>query len=464
MNAPDTGLRLLGEARAGRAGLWWRATTAGGDGRGVLLLDPSAVAVPGVIDRVVSTVVAIRDRPGVLPIADLVTDAGRTWLITAPATPILAELLAAPDLDPAAALAVAAGTGGALAGLHRAGLGHGAFGADTVVVDPAGTVSLIEVGLVPALWGTAVPPAADGAAWAALARTLAGRLAGGPVADLLHHCAGLAESTGPAESPGLERALRALDSGAASLGLGVARREWLMAAAAAAAGRPTGGTAPAPAPDAGARTLLPLPAAGPDRGPDAGPDGRAGDDPADALTRLGRRAAASGLRAAPPGRAGLRFGPGVDAAGRAPAWRAGGSRRRRRRRDRLRALASGLLTLAVLAGVGGYLWWQRQNPLQVTAVVVAPAQPPGEECDVTVDVVGTVQTNGRGGTVTYQWIRSDGEMSAVLDQTVPDGSASTQVHLFWAFSGQGRYQAVATLKVLAPTPMQASGEFTYACG
>jgi hypothetical protein len=447
-------------------------------------------------------VVATRGLPGVLPIADLVSDSGRVWLITAvPAAPTVAELLAGSSLDArssldaAAGLAIAADTGQALAELHRAGQVHGGFGPETAVVQPSGPVCLIEAGLVPALRGAPVPPAVDASAWAALARTLAGRLAAGPVAELLHRCAGIAESTD------LGIALDTLRSGAASPGIPGPRREHLTAAARAASGpavstgRPAGSAWPAPG--AGAQTLLPLGSGGsggnlagrPAGGLGWGPGGRAGDgsvggpgggagdgsvggpgggpggDPAEAATRLGRRSAAGGGGRVAAERANLRFGPGVGAANRPPAWQAGQSRQhRRRRRGRLPALASGLLTLALLAGVGGYLWWERQNPLVVTAAVVAPAQLPGDQCDVTVDVVGTVQTNGRGGTVTYQWIRSDGETSAVLDQSVPDGNASTQVHLFWSFSGQGRYQATATLKILAPTPIEASGEFTYACG
>lgn len=480
MNAFDSsGLRLAGDPRPGRTGHWWRATTADGGARGALLLDQSALTAPGAADRIVSTVVATRGLPGVLPIADLVSDSGRVWLITAvPAAPTVAELLAGSGLDAAAGLAIAADTGYALAELHRAGQVHGGFGPETAVVQPSGPVCLIEAGLVPALRGAPVPPAVDASAWAVLARTLAERLAAGPVAELLHRCAGIAESTG------LGIALDTLRSGAASPGVPGPRRERLTAAAGAASGpavstgRPAGGVWPAPG--AGAQTLLPLGSGGSGGdlagrlGGGPGPGGGAGDggsgggpggDPAEAATRLGRRSAAGGGGRVAAERADLRFGPGVGAANRPPAWPAGQSRQhRRRRRGRLRALASGLLTLALLAGVGGYLWWERQNPLVVTAAVVAPAEPPGDQCDVTVDVVGTVQTNGRGGTVTYQWIRSDGETSAVLDQSVPDGNASTQVHLFWSFSGQGRYQATATLKILAPTPIEASGEFTYACG
>jgi hypothetical protein len=504
-----SGLRLQGDARSGRTGQWWRATTSGGDERGALMLDPSALTTPGAVDRVVSMVVATRGRPGVLPIADLVSDSGRVWLITAvPAAPTLAELLTRSGLDTAAALTVAADCGTALARLHEAGLVHGALGPDTVVVGASGTISLIEVGLVPALRNTPVPPGVDGSAWAALARTLAGATAGARAAELLRRCAGVAESSD------LGAALRALGSGAASLGVNVPQRGRLATAVAAVATHPAGTASTTPAPDivaqtmapaAGAQTLLSLQGGGSRTGstgspggvpggvpgggsggvPGGGSGGRAGGragpgdgvtggsgatpgapsgaGPAEAATRLGRRAAGGGGRqGAPPERANLRFGPGV--VNRPPAWRVSESRkRRRRRRGRRRAIASGLVTLGLLAGVGGYLWWQRQNPLEVTAAVVAPAQPPGDQCDVTVDVVGTVQTNGRRGTITYQWIRSDGEASAVLDQSVPDGDASTQVHLFWTFSGEGSYRATATLKILAPTPMETSGEFTYAC-
>jgi len=186
-------------------------------------------------------------------------------------------------------------------------------------------------------------------------------------------------------------------------------------------------------------------------------------DSADEVTRLGQRVRGRGdAREEVPAR--LRFGPGVGAVG-GPATRpVARGRRRRPRRGRLRALASGLVTLILVGVVAAYLWRQHENPLVVTAAVVAPAEDPGDRCDLTVDVVGTIQTNGRPGTVTYQWIRSDGETSAVLDQSVPAGRSSTQEHLFWSFSGQGRYDATATLKILAPTPLEATGQFAYACG
>jgi len=122
------------------------------------------------------------------------------------------------------------------------------------------------------------------------------------------------------------------------------------------------------------------------------------------------------------------------------------------------------VTLALAAGVAGVFWYRQRNPLVVTAVAVAPAEPPGSRCDITIDVVGTVQTNGRAGTFSYQWVRSDGQTSAVLDQSLPRGAAAVEVHLYWSFSGRGTLPVTATLKILAPSPVEATGAFTYACG
>jgi len=401
------------------------------------------IATPGAVDRVVAAVVATRGRPGVLPVADLVSDAGQVWLITkAPAVPTVADLLGN-GLDAAAALTIARDTGAALADLHQAGLVHGAFGPDTGVVGAAGQVWLSEAGLVPALQNVPVPPSLDTYAWAALARTLAGRVGDHPAVDLLHRCAGTAEREG------LAAAVSLLDDGAAALRVQLPERTRLAAAAAARA-------------DTGTAT-----SAGTGAGADAGADTVREEpvpDPADQETQLGQRARGRGRsREAVPAR--LRFGPGVGTAAPPPTWQAASKRRRRRpRRGRLRALVSGLVTLALAGGVAAYLWRQQADPLVVTGAVVAPAEDPGDQCDLTVDVVGTIQTNGQPGTITYQWIRSDGETSAVLDQSVPAGRFSTQVHLFWSFSGQGRYDATATLRILAPTGVEAAGQFTYACG
>ena len=91
------------------------------------------------------------------------------------------------------------------------------------------------------------------------------------------------------------------------------------------------------------------------------------------------------------------------------------------------------------------------------------ATDPGRECDVTVDVVGTVRTNGRAGEITYTWSRSDGETTAALTEPVTAGQTSVDVHLLWTLTGRGRHDATATLRVIAPTPTEAAGSFTYDC-
>ncbi|GIG61257.1 hypothetical protein Lfu02_56290 [Longispora fulva] len=182
-------------------------------------------------------------------------------------------------------------------------------------------------------------------------------------------------------------------------------------------------------------------------------------------TQVGTRAAPT----VPPTGGGsdvrLRFGGGIPA-GVEEAWKTGPPvppKPGKKPVKRWRRIVGGLVTGAIIGGVVGYFWWYNAHPLKVTAAAVAPASPPGNGCDVTVDVVGTVTTNGRPGTITYQWLRSDGEATQELSQSVSSGTRSVPLHLHWKFSGKGEYQAKATLKVLGPTPTEAAGEFTYSC-
>jgi hypothetical protein len=99
----------------------------------------------------------------------------------------------------------------------------------------------------------------------------------------------------------------------------------------------------------------------------------------------------------------------------------------------------------------------------VEAVTVAPASPPGQACNTTVDVVGTLRTNGQAGVITYEWLRSDGETTNQLTQTVGRDAPSTSVHLLWQLSGTGRYRATATLRVTSPNQIQSETTFDYDC-
>ncbi|QXE39603.1 hypothetical protein KQY30_34755 [Streptomyces sp. GMY02] len=171
----------------------------------------------------------------------------------------------------------------------------------------------------------------------------------------------------------------------------------------------------------------------------------------------------------------LRFGPGVTAAvrnrhyenstaalwhgplpgqpeepRRAPERRAGGPRRY--------ALAAAVL-LAVLL----YLTWQRYGPALAVRDVTVRAAAHGAECDGTSDIVATVRTNGRPGTLTYRWIRSDGTSSGTLREKLTQGQSETRLHLLWTFRGRGEYRATAELRITEPSRHTAVTHITYRC-
>ncbi|MEO3778344.1 hypothetical protein ABGB16_16135 [Micromonospora sp. B11E3] len=174
------------------------------------------------------------------------------------------------------------------------------------------------------------------------------------------------------------------------------------------------------------------------------------------------RAAGGPAQPAPGGE--VRFGPGVPATPPgAPAWpvTAPASRPRPLWR-RVVSVLSTLLTLALVAVVGLYLW-ERLSPLEVEGVTVAVPQPAGNRCDVTVDVVATVRTNGRGGVIRYQWFRSDASPGALLTERVGRGQRTVTLTLKWTFSGVGTTTETATVNIVEPSPVQAGARLAYRC-
>ncbi|MFF6947070.1 hypothetical protein ACFZAD_00170 [Streptomyces iakyrus] len=158
----------------------------------------------------------------------------------------------------------------------------------------------------------------------------------------------------------------------------------------------------------------------------------------------------------------LRFGPGVTAAARQrthvtlpalpppPAPRV-----RRLRRHALPAL--------VLVCVLAFLAWQRLGPpLRVNTVTVT-ARPTALGCGGTADLVGLVTTNGRPGTLSYRWIRSDGTASGVLKEELVRGQRQARLHLRWTFEGPGHRTARAELRILSGTARTATTGFAYDC-
>ncbi|MFI5837706.1 hypothetical protein ACIA5A_28910 [Micromonospora sp. NPDC051300] len=160
----------------------------------------------------------------------------------------------------------------------------------------------------------------------------------------------------------------------------------------------------------------------------------------------------------------LRFGPGVPATPPpAPAWPvAPPVRPPRPVWRRVVSVLSTLLTAALLVTVGLYLW-QRLRPLEVEQVAVAVPRPPGVACDVTVDVVATVRTNGRAGTIRYQWFRSDAPPGALLTERVGNGQRTATLTLRWTFSGVGATTGTATVNIVEPSPAQAGTRVDYRC-
>ena len=145
---------------------------------------------------------------------------------------------------------------------------------------------------------------------------------------------------------------------------------------------------------------------------------------------------------------------------RTPAWPTAPARRRSRR---LTGVLSSLLTFAIVAGIGAYVWTKTHQALKVTSATVTVANPGKIACNATVDVVGTIVTNGKGGPVTYQWTK-DGENLPTGTVTAASGQQQVRVDLKWNLRGKGTHHAVAIFQVFTPNVISAqSAAFTYVC-
>ncbi|MDT0387672.1 hypothetical protein [Streptomyces dubilierae] len=158
----------------------------------------------------------------------------------------------------------------------------------------------------------------------------------------------------------------------------------------------------------------------------------------------------------------LRFGPGVTAAvahrthpalAAAPPSPAPAPRRPRRH-----ALPA-LVVLCVLA----YLAWPRLGPPLAVRTAAVTARPAVLGCDGTAHVTGLVTTNGRPGTLSYRWVRSDGTASGVLKEQTVRGQKQARLRLRWTFQGTGHRTARAELRILSPAPRTLTTRFTYDC-
>ncbi|MEU2489868.1 hypothetical protein [Streptomyces sp. NPDC007883] len=171
----------------------------------------------------------------------------------------------------------------------------------------------------------------------------------------------------------------------------------------------------------------------------------------------------------------LRFGPGVTAAARekyeqdrtTAVWHTGttpgaapaaaGTGRSRAAGLRRYGLAALILLAALLLG------WQRYGPGPTVRGVAVDTDPAGPGCDGTAVVTAVVRTDGRPGTLTYRWVRSDGTASEVLTERLARGQDRARLRLLWTFHGEGVHRARAELRLGSPSEHHASTEFTYTC-
>jgi hypothetical protein len=162
----------------------------------------------------------------------------------------------------------------------------------------------------------------------------------------------------------------------------------------------------------------------------------------------------------------LRFGPGIPVEAldvlRAQ-WRTApvppDSRPHRRRRRAWIATTAFLTAAAVLV-------WLLLRPSPAPMVTALEVRAPAGRlhCGQTADLVGVVTTDGRGGPVTYHWLRSDSQDSGELVHMARRGERRVTVHLRWTVRGPGRFRGTARLRIEhQDKPPEAEASFDYAC-
>jgi hypothetical protein len=144
-----------------------------------------------------------------------------------------------------------------------------------------------------------------------------------------------------------------------------------------------------------------------------------------------------------------------------PEWPTAQPSARPRQRPAWRGVVSTLITAAIVAGVGVYLWERQHQTLKITQVHVS-ATNESIGCNGTANIVGTISTNGHGGTISYQWVEN-GVAQAQLVADDASGSNEVQIPLKWAFHGKGKGTATAELRVLDPQQAEASLSVPYSC-
>lgn len=509
------GRQLVGLLRPTECGHWYLSVDSDVALGGALLIDPALGTSHMDALAELATAVRAANLPGVLPIADLVEQAGQLWLLTAAQPgPTVRELIdAGPGrgLDAGSAATLLNETAQTLAALHRQDMMHGSFGPSSIVVATNGKAALIDVGLASATGLRTGSASDDIRAWGRLADSLSREWAGdGPAAEML------AKAAAAAENGDLSAARDELIDGREVLpadfierqALVTARTQWTeFMADYAAKAQPVSSSSPA------SRSLLaPIPGAAETvvAGMSSTAKSKRDSDPAvSAESPASPDAPPSSASSAPSGLA-LSAGSPAPAESRRPAVdpdlvhlfrpadreptdyqspRAGatvrpaplpapgpvGGRRgdagSRPRPVRLQQRVPWQLILAgvalALAALAGILWWLQRGdePTAALAVVSVSVQQPTTEpvCDSRVEIIGVVETNGGEGEIHFRWVRNDGVASEVQRVPVLSGETRKELPLGWTFEGAGTYDATATLEIVEPVERSAETTFTYAC-
>jgi len=165
----------------------------------------------------------------------------------------------------------------------------------------------------------------------------------------------------------------------------------------------------------------------------------------------------------------VRHGPGVPVpapAGQAgptaeQVWRTGPLPEPPRHRHRLRRVASGALTVILLAAAGVVLYLRFHHaPLQVTGVAITRQVTNG----CAVDVTGRIATNGPAGTVSYQWLfQPQVQAPQPMSQSVAAGQDAAYVTVALQGQGHGSVARAVTLQVLGPGTGTATAHVVVSC-
>ncbi|MGW5685615.1 hypothetical protein [Nonomuraea sp. NPDC003754] len=437
------GFLLTDRKRITELGTWIEATGPGGSRGGALRFDSRLVSVPGARERLVEAVLADRGlaaggMTGLVPVADLVTAGPEVWLLTGHGiSPVLSDLLTTPAMDAAGAAAVLVETAQTLAALHAAGLAHGSLHPGTVVIAEDGAALLSERGLADAVRGLPPAPDRDVAAWAALARGLAATWAAASpgAADLLERVATTATTHG------LAAARDTLLAGRDALPGGLISRDVLAETARRWATPATPGTSPV-------------------------------RDEGEIVTML---------RVPGPTHEPARFGPGVTSSGThgqttaEKIWRDGnrpgpptyGERARKAARARRRRTVVSAAVLALVIAGAVLAWFSVRSPADLVVQSATVSAPKTLGCRKTATITGNLVTNGSGGSVRFQWLRSDRKEPIEQTETVPSGKTTHTVLLKWTVKGEATAKLTARLRVLSPVPqgqkIEDKATFTYKC-